>query len=194
MLLLTGCSRQPSPSESVSESAGGPDQANLPFDRTPDKSGVSPSSSFIRAESNAPAGTPLTIRLISSISAATARPGDFFQATLEEPITMQGKTIVPSGNPVTGEVMEVNSSARVHKPAYLRLQLTSVAIGSRAIPIETSSILAKAGVRSDSSAAAKGGTAAPTTTDFVSVPGNKILRFDAGRRLTFRLTAPVSFP
>lgn len=192
--LLPGCSRQPySTGSSVDRATA--DQEKLPFEQPPDRNGISPSSSLVPAARNVPAGTPLTIRLESSISSATARSGESFQAVLEEPILMQGRSVVPAGTPVTGTVVELNRWASLHKPAYLRLKLSSIDVNGNAIPIETSSIFAKAGLQkglNSTSAAAKNGTASLSALG--SITGQKEAHFGVNRRLTFRLTSGISLP
>lgn len=194
--LLVGCSRQPYPAgSSVDRASDAPDQEKLPFEQPPDKNGISPSSSLVPAARNLPAGTPLTIRLESSISSATARSGESFQAVLEEPILMQGRSVIPAGTSVTGTVAELNRWASLHKPAYLRLKLSSIDVNGNAIPIETSSIFAKAGLQkglNSTSADAKNGTASLSALG--SITGQKQAQFGVNRRLTFRLTSAISLP
>lgn len=194
--LLLGCSRQPySAGSSVNRASGVADEEKLPFEEPPDGHGISPSSSLVPAAQSVPPGTPLTIRLESSISSATARSGESFQAVLEEPILMQGRSVVPAGTSVTGTVVELNRSASLHRPAYVRLELTSIDVNGYPIPIETSSIFAKAGLqqgaKSTSADAENGTTASPTGR---SITGQKKAQFGVNRRLVFRLTSAISLP
>jgi hypothetical protein len=191
-LLSVGCARQPMGSQSADrrESETG-DEQKLPFDQPPEKGGISPSSSLVPAARNVPAGTPLTIRLRSSISSETAHSGESFQAILDEPVVVQGRSIVPAGTFVSGEVVALNRSASSRAPAYLRLKLTSVALGGRNIPIESSSIFAKAGLLH--TRVGRGGVQSPSkASDSASTTGRKKVQFSSERRLTFRLTEPVS--
>lgn len=194
--LFGGCSRQPnSAGTSVNRAHDVADEGKLPFEQPPDGQGISPSSSLVPAARNVPAGTPLTIRLKSSISSATARSGESFQAVLEEPILMQGRSVVSAGSMVTGTVVELNRSASLHRPAYLRLKLTSIDVNGNAIPIETSSIFAKAGLRPgarNTSVDPENGTTGSAAGH--SITGQKKAQFGANRRLTFRLTSAISLP
>src|SRR5947209_16922797 len=59
-----------------------------------------------------PQGTQLQIRMIDSLSSATARAGQTFRATLEQPVIANGRTLYPKGADVTGQVIRAHSSGR----------------------------------------------------------------------------------
>src|SRR5579863_5898285 len=60
--------------------------SQLPFNRTSDGTGISPTANL--ASEQAPAGTSLVVRLQSPLSSADAQPGDRFDAILDEPIVV----------------------------------------------------------------------------------------------------------
>ena len=76
---------------------------------------------------------------------------------LDEPITIDGKTLVARGTPATGRVLEAKPSASSRgsspegalEPGYLRIVLVSLNVGGRPVMIETSSIFAKGGPREE---------------------------------------------
>lgn len=190
---LAGCSRQVSVPGSVRAS----DSAPLPFDRGSDNGGTSPTAAF--ASGSIPAGTEITIRLRLALSSADSRVGDSFQAVLDEPVVVVGKTVVPPSVPVTGRVVATKPSGGLHDPGYLRLTLASIAMNGKSIPLETSSIFAKGG-RYDhrnpvATPADDESSAATATTD----SGNETspdrnqgdIRFSTGHRFTFRLAQPL---
>jgi hypothetical protein len=137
-LNLAGCSQH----EGVptSEEAASPDQ-HLPFDGASDKGGIFPTDSLIPAA--IPAGTSVAVRLRKSLSSATCRPGDSFEAVLDEPIIVRGKIIAPSGSNVTGKVLDARAAGELQESGYLRLGLTAVSLNGRSLPIQTSSIFVK---------------------------------------------------
>src|SRR3569833_2037999 len=49
-----------------------------------------------------PAGTPVTVRLQNSVSSASSNAGDRFDAVLDAPLVVAGKTLAPAGANVTG--------------------------------------------------------------------------------------------
>ena len=162
-----------------------------------------------------PSGTPVTVRLLSSVSSATSRSGDQFDATLDEPIVVDGKTIAREGTQVTGRVVAARRSGRLSHPGYLRIALSSLTVNGKAVPVQSSSVMLAGGSHKKRNLAwigggagggaligaiASGGTGAligsaigaagGTTTAFAT--GKKDVGFAAERRLTFRLTHVVT--
>ena len=208
-LVLAGCSRQPGPA--ASDNSGSEQQ--MPFDRPADKKGVSPTASLLPA--SIPAGTPITVRLQSSVSSASSQSGDSFESALDEPVVINGQTVAPRGATVTGKVVEAKASGHLQDPGYLRLTLTAISIDAKLLPIQTSSIFVKGGSHEKRNLEMIGGGAAAgaligglagggkgaligTTigaaggTGTAYATGKKDVGFAAERRLTFRLTQAAS--
>jgi len=137
-LILTSCSRQLGPQASYNSAT----EQQMPFDRPADKNGVSPTASLLPA--SIPAGTPITIRLQSSVSSANSRAGDSFDAVLDEPIIINGQSVVARGATVTGKVVEAKASGHLQDPGYLRLALTAVSVDAKLLPVQTSSVFVRA--------------------------------------------------
>jgi hypothetical protein len=203
--LAAGCAR-PTAVQRTEPAANSPAaEQTLPFHQTPEhatdespppaipqdrKSG---SGTPFRAASHAhslPAGTLITVRLDKSLSIPQVRPGDTFTASVAGPLTLDGDTLVEPGTPVSGRVESAQPSVdrpgSTPDPGYVRLTLITITVDGRALDLQTSSLFAKgtfqAGVLSNSS----------------SRPGASDARFreleiQKGRRLTFRLTAPLTF-
>ena len=213
ILSLAGCSRQPG-LQSENQGAGhNADQdaasQQLPFERTSGKSGISPTPSV--ASVSVPAGTPVTIRMQSTVSSASSRSGDSFEAVLDEPIIAEGQTVAPRGTAVRGKVLAAKASGRLREPGYLRLSLSSISIHGKLVPLQTSSLFVKGashekrdlvligggtgagaligglagggkGALIGAAVGAAGGTGGAYAT------GKEDVQFPAERRLTFRLT------
>jgi len=139
-LTLAGCS--PHDGMPTSEETASQDQ-HLPFDGTSDKGGIFPTGSL--TPTAIPAGTPLAVRLRTSLSSATSRPGDSFEAVLDEPIIVRGKMVAPSGASVTGKVLDARAANELQEPGYMRLALIAVSLNGQSVPIQTSSIFVKRG-------------------------------------------------
>ncbi|HET7204954.1 MAG TPA: hypothetical protein VFI95_00110 [Terriglobales bacterium] len=73
-----------------------------------------------------PTGTEIKVRMIDSLNSETAKTGDMFHATLEEPIVANGKQLYPKGADVTGTVSAVHASGRLTDPGQLTLVLNTV--------------------------------------------------------------------
>jgi hypothetical protein len=84
-----------------------------------------------------PEGTQVEIRIIDNLSSDTAREGDKFQGTLEQPIVINGQTPYPKGADVTGTVTHAHRSGRLSDPGELELMLTTISTGGRSYPIST---------------------------------------------------------
>jgi hypothetical protein len=84
-----------------------------------------------------PEGTQVTIRIIDNLSSETAKEGDVFHATLEEPIVADGYTLFAKGTDVTGTITFAHSSGRLSDPGELELVLTNIVTNGRSYPIST---------------------------------------------------------
>ncbi len=187
--LLCACGRPPA------DNASSTDSQKLPFDREPRSTGISPSQSLIPSTTKLPEGTPIPIRLQSALSSASSHAGDTFTATIDEPVVIDGQTLVAPGTPATGRVLEAKPSASSRgssrgsslEPGYLRIVLVSLNIGGRPVAIETSSIFAKGGSREERNAA----SGASQKDKDKDKNKDKEIVFGIDRRLNFRLAQTV---
>lgn len=203
-----GCSRQVGELASSQNAAAG---RQLPFDRVSDDKGISPTIKLVLPE--IPAGTPITIHLQSLLSSAKSRLGDSFEAVLDEPVIIQGQTLVPRGTSVSGRIVAAKAAGESHDPGYLRLTLSSISINGRNLPLQSSSIFAKGSSREKRNPAmasarvdvgapitepAPGGKDAIVDTTMPEAQATQVgsrgndIRFSTARRLTFRLVQPLS--
>jgi len=187
--LICGCGRPTS--DSGGNASNSADSQKLPFDRQPRPTGISPSQSLIPSATKLPEGTPIPIRLQSALSSASAHAGDSFSATVDEPVVIDGQTLIDRGAPATGRVLEAKPSAnslgrsleRSLAPGYLRIVLVSLTVAGRPVMIETSSIFAKGGVREEPNSATGAASGASRK--------DRDIVFGIDRRLTFRLAQTV---
>jgi len=210
LTLAAGCGRQGTVPAAASSMAPAEDDDQLPFDREAQKSGISPTSAVIPPDANVPAGTPVTVRLQGPVSSATGRTGDAFNAILDEPIVVNGRTIAERGSAVTGRIVEGVPAANSATPGYLRLALTSIAIHDKPSLVQTSSNFVKGGHREGLLSASAGEgrgllTGAAVNAASGSTPGSSLkpdsrsavastdldVYIGPEHRLTFRLTEPV---
>jgi len=125
-----------------------------------------------------PAGTLLTIRLQNPILAGNAMSPADFSAALDEPVALEGGTVVSPGAKVRGRVESARTSLVKRDRGYVCLTLNSIEIDGRSMPLQTASLFVRGMVHPTTIAA--GGDAA------------QFFRLETGRRLTFRLTESLA--
>jgi hypothetical protein len=134
-----------------------------------------------------PSGTLLTVQLEDSLSTAKIRAGDSFTASVAAPLTIDGDTLIERGTVVTGRVESEQSQpdrpGLVPGSGYFRLTLNAITVDGRQLTLQTSSLFAR-GTSQRSNVSYPGGRSTDLRSDGVQV--------QKGRRLTFRLTAPVT--
>ena len=135
-LALTGCSK------SADQAANNSDSAT---DSAPNGgSGGSSKSKSVMKEPMAaraivvPADTALEVVLDESLSSKTATPGQSFQATVETPVEIEGKVVVPKGTRATGTVKDAKAAGRFKGASLLELALKNVEIDGKTYDISTS--------------------------------------------------------
>jgi hypothetical protein len=211
LTLALGCGRQSTVSPVASNGIPPSSEDQLPFEQAAQRTGITPTSSVIPPGANVPAGTPITVRLQSTISSATERAGDRFEAVLDEPIIVNGETLAEKGTAVTGRIMEARPASHSTSPGYLRFALTSIRIRNQATRVQTSTGFVK-GARGEGVKAASSGTSRVRAGSLMSAAvGNsaalgtapdadersigaltsKDVTVGSERRLTFRLTEPI---
>ncbi len=215
-LALTGCSKS-------AKAPNSDNQAAVSQTNVPPGNNASPESSTSNQPPATPAppplvipaGTSITVRLQQGLSSASAVAGERFDAVVDEPITLEDRTVIPVGTPVTGHVTVARRSGRLHHPGELGLTLDTVVLNNQQVPLTTSRIVVRGAshkkrnwgwigggtgggaVIGALAAGGKGaligsgiGAVAGTTTAFVT--GKKDVGFAAERRLIFRLDRDIS--
>lgn len=122
-----------------------------------------------RDSQDLPAGTLIPVRLKDAIS-ATSDSSETFNAVIDEPVEVEGSTLLPRGAGVEGRVEAAHASQLKRDHGYIRLTLDAIDIAGRQVPVQTASLFVH-GANSDDRAAG--------------------IRLESGRRLTFRLIEPV---
>ena len=78
-----------------------------------------------------PEQTPIHITLDQAVSSDQNISGDHFQATVTEPVDVNGKTVIPQGAHVEGLIVDARKSGRLMGRAQLRLVLDAVQLMAR---------------------------------------------------------------
>jgi len=131
-----------------------------------------------RESQSLPAGTLLTVRLKNPVSADNTGTTELFAAVVDEPVLIEGSTMLPRGAGVAGRVESASASKIKRDRGYVRLKLDSIDLAGQQFPIQTASLF----VRS------KDETTQPADRGALL----QVVRLEGGRRLTFRLTESVA--
>jgi hypothetical protein len=135
--ITVGCGQRP---EFATGQSGLQDRS-LPFHADGGSKKRSPDLASLLAD--VVSGTPIQVRLESSLSSARAVTGDSFKTVLESPLIWKGQTIAPKGSILRGKVLEAKPSEPSREAGYLRLALTTISIDGKVWPLQTSSIFVK---------------------------------------------------
>jgi hypothetical protein len=71
-------------------------------------------------------GTDVKLAFTSSMSSKTAKPGDKVSFKVDEPVKINGTTVIKEGTPVTGTVEKVSKRGRYGVNARIQLKMASV--------------------------------------------------------------------
>ena len=84
-----------------------------------------------------PAGTLISVRTIDAIDSTDSLAGDRFQASLEEPLMLEGYVVVPKGAAVLGRLTQAEQSGTFTGRSQLRLELTGIQVNGKMVPLVT---------------------------------------------------------
>jgi hypothetical protein len=161
-----------------------------------------------------PAGTNLTIRMIDAVDSEVARPGQTFQASLDQPVVIGNNVAIPRGADVVVKLVDAKESGTFTGRAELALSLQSIKVNGRAVEMNTQTVsresdsqgsqtAKRAGVgavvgaglgavfgggKGAATGAAVGGAAGAGTQ---AVTKGRTVRIPSETRLTFVLDTPV---
>jgi BON domain len=107
-----------------------------------------------------PDGTAIAIRLVDPLSSETAKVDDMFRGSLDTPITVDDKVVVPAGSDVEGRVVSAKSAAHFKGNSELALELTRISAGGRSYNISSTQWAKQGSGRGKRTAATIGGGAA----------------------------------
>ena len=107
-----------------------------------------------------PSGTVLKIRMIDTVDSEVSQLGQTFQASLDDPIMVDGETAVPRGADVVAKLVEDKQSGKISGRTELTLDLVSMRINGRMVDLTTEEVTTASESRTGRSAKVIGGTAA----------------------------------
>jgi hypothetical protein len=164
-----------------------------------------------------PESTAIHVTLDQALASNQSRPGDHFEATVSEPVIVDGKTVIPQGASAEGLVVDARPSGRLMGRAHLQLALESVAVDGENYGVRTSSKWRSGGDHKKRNWAWIGGGAgggaligalagggkgaliggpigAGAGTTVALLTGKKDIHLRPETLLTFKLSEPVTIP
>ena len=107
-----------------------------------------------------PAGTNLVIRMIDGVDSERASVGQTFAASLDQPVMLNGDTVIPRGADVTVKLVDSKESGKLTGRAELALALQSVRVNGQMVDINSHTVTQESASRGERTAKVAGGTAA----------------------------------
>ena len=124
----------------------------------PPSASADPSS---RAAFSLPSGTVITVQMIDSIDSDVTQAGEKFQASLDDPLVVDGRTVVERGADVTVQVVRVEQSGKFAGRDEVALKLFDITVGGNKYAVASSYAEVASGSRGERTAKVVGGTAVP---------------------------------
>ena len=102
-------------------------------------------------------GTRLTVRLIDPVDSEKNKQGDTFRASLDSPVLIQEKTVIPKNADVEARLVSAKSAGHFAGSSAVVLVLTKITVGGKAYDVQTGEFSKKGASRGKRSAAIIGG-------------------------------------
>jgi hypothetical protein len=132
----------PSPTTASSSASRSADEPPVLRRTRPEATTTSSASTSTPARLNVtiPAGAEITVRMIDAVDSSVNQIGETFRASLDEPIVVNGQTIVPRGGDVTAKLTEVAQAGRVAGRSEVSLVLLDITINGRKHEVTTAEV------------------------------------------------------
>jgi hypothetical protein len=175
LLLTVACSKKPEPtSETVPDSSQPPQSSEPSTAQAPNSGSMQPADAAAAPVAAAPkptpppppkpvvipAGTVINVRLSAPLGSKTSQTGDSFEATVAEPVEVDGKTVIASGSSASGTVVEAKAKGKIKGEARLKLALNKVTIKGKTYPVQAAMAEQTSKGKGKRTAVATGGGAA----------------------------------
>jgi hypothetical protein len=107
-----------------------------------------------------PAGTAIVVRMIDDVDSEKHGIGETFQASIDEPVTIEGTTVLPRGANVAVKLVAEKQSGQLTGRTMLTLDLVSVEVNGKMADVITEEVTQQSASRTDRTGKVVGGTAA----------------------------------
>lgn len=112
------------------------------------------------ASGELPAGTNLVIRMIDGIDSQTNTVGQTFAASIDEPVTIDGNTVIPRGADAVVKLVDSKESGKLTGRTELTLDLVSVKMNGQVVDVNSQTVSRESAARGQRTAKVAGGAAA----------------------------------
>ena len=106
-----------------------------------------------------PAGTKLAIRMIDPVDSERNSVGQIFAASLDEPVMIDGETVIPRGGDVVVKLVDDKESGKLTGRTTLTLDLVSLKVNGRTVDVNTDTVTEASSSRGARTGKVAGGTA-----------------------------------
>ena len=86
------------------------------------------------------AGTVVTVRMIDPVDSATDNMGQTYRASLDEPLMVDGETVVPRNADVTVKLVSVEQAGRIQGRSEVSLVIMDITVQGRKREVTTSEV------------------------------------------------------
>jgi hypothetical protein len=107
-----------------------------------------------------PAGTPITVRMIDAVDSKVSHLGQTFRASVDEPVVINGQTVIPRGADAVAKLVEDQQSGKFEGKTILTLALTDITINGQMIDTTTGDVTRASSSRGARTAKVVGGATA----------------------------------
>jgi hypothetical protein len=107
-----------------------------------------------------PEGTGLTVRLIDAVDSEKNKEGDTFRASLDSPVVIENKTVIPKQADVEVKLVSSKSAGHFTGSSALVLVVSQIMVGGKSYPVQTGEFSKQGASRGKRSAVIIGGGAA----------------------------------
>jgi hypothetical protein len=98
--------------------------------------------------------------MIDGVDSERSRVGQTFAASLDQPVMLNGETIIPRGADVTVKLVDQKESGKLTGRAELALALQSIRVNGQMVDINSQTVTQESSSRGARTAKVAGGTAA----------------------------------
>ena len=129
-------------------------------DRRFERSTPPPQESYSSNGMEVPSGTNLVVRMIDSVDSERDSIGKTFRASIDEPVVVNGQTLIPRGADVVAKLVNQRESGKFTGTTSLTLDLMQIQVNGRMVDINTSEVTQASNSRGSRTAKTVGGGAA----------------------------------